>query len=71
VPGAHGPLALAVEDVRVAGLRVPDAIVRWAATQLDPTARLQDRWGVATRIGVVTIADGTVRIGAGGPGPAR
>jgi hypothetical protein len=70
-PSADGAVALAFEDVRVAGLRVPDTIVRWAAAQLDPTPRLQERWGVATRIGPVSIADGAVRIGAGVAGAPR
>lgn len=65
------PVALAVDEVRIAGLRVPDAVVRWALARLDPVPRMQERWGVPARVGRVTIGDGVVRVRPVARGAAR
>lgn len=65
------PLAFAVEEVRVAGVRVPDVVVRWAVAHLDPMPRLQARWNVDARMGAVEIGDGVVRVRPAAREPSR
>ena len=61
-PTDHRPLALAVEDVRLGPVRVPDALVDWIARHLDPTGRLT-RLPVAVSIAPVRIRPGKLEIG--------
>jgi hypothetical protein len=63
------PLALVFEEVRIGGVRIPDPLVRWVSPHLDPTRRMQARFGFAARVNAVTIADGVVRVGP--PRPER
>ena len=61
-PTDHRPLALAVEDVRLGPVRVPDALVDWITRHLDPTGRLT-RLPVAVSIAPVRIRPGKLEIG--------
>lgn len=65
------PVAFTVDEVRVAGVRVPDVVVRWAVARLDPVPRMQARWTVTARVGGVEIGDGVVRVRPATGGPAR
>jgi hypothetical protein len=61
-PTDDRPLALAVEDVRLGAVPVPDALVDWVARHLDPTGRLT-RLPVAVSIAPLRIRPGKLEIG--------
>jgi hypothetical protein len=62
LPAAVGPFALHAEQVRVARIPVPDALVNWVIRGLDPSPRLASRARFPVEIGRVSIGDGALRI---------
>jgi hypothetical protein len=66
VPGAEDrPLSLVVDELRVAGLPVPTALVNWLVRQVDPTRALR-RLPVAVSLAPVRIEPGRIVVGPGG-----
>ena len=63
VPADGRPFALAVEDVRIGAVHVPDAVAEWVTRHFDPTLRLK-RLPVETSVGPVQIRPGRLEIGA-------
>ena len=59
---ADPPLALRVDDVRIAGVRVPGLMVDWVVRNFDPTPRLRNL-PVPVSIGTVHIRPGRLEIG--------
>ncbi|MBI1735940.1 MAG: glycosyltransferase family 39 protein [Candidatus Rokubacteria bacterium] len=66
LPAADRPFALEAEQVRVAGIAVPSALVNWVIRHYDPTARMAKRIRVPVEIRPVEIAADAIRIGGDG-----
>ena len=56
------PFALAPEDVRIGGFRVPEILVNWAFRNFDPSARLGDRLPVPLELATVRVTPAAIRI---------
>jgi hypothetical protein len=66
LPGSERvPIALAVDQLRVGWLAVPEPLVHWIASNFDPSRQIE-RLPVRVRIGPVAIRPGRVEIGADG-----
>jgi hypothetical protein len=66
LPGSERvPIALAVDQLRVGWLLVPDPLVHWIASNFDPSRQIE-RLPVRARIGPVAIRPGRFEIGADG-----
>src|SRR5262249_12381080 len=64
VPTAGRPFAIQAESVRVAGLRLPDALVNWVVRNFDPTPRIASRLPFPVEIGRVSVRDDALRVSA-------
>ena len=62
VPAPDRPFAIVSGDVRLAGVRVPDALVNWVVRGLDPSRRIASRVPMRVEIGDVRIAPDAIRI---------
>jgi hypothetical protein len=62
LPATDRPFAVVTEDVRLAGVRVPDALVNWVVRGLDPSRRIASRLPMRVEIGDVHIAPDAIRI---------
>ncbi len=56
------PFAILSDDVRVAGVPVPDALVHWVVRGLDPSGRIASRLPLAVEIGDVRMGRDAIRI---------
>lgn len=66
LPGSgRAPITLAVDQLRLGRLHVPDPLVRWIARTFDATQQIE-RLPVRVRIGPVAIRPGRFEIGAAG-----
>jgi 4-amino-4-deoxy-L-arabinose transferase-like glycosyltransferase len=66
LPGSERvPITLAVDQLRVGWLAVPEPLVHWIASNFDPSRQIE-RLPVRVRIGPVAIRPGRVEIGADG-----
>jgi hypothetical protein len=61
-PSGDRPLALAIDGVRLGGLRVPDFLTEWIVRHFDPTLALK-RLQVPVTIAPVRIVPGRIEIG--------
>ena len=66
LPAVDRPFAIEADQVRVAGIAVPSALVNWVIRHYDPTERMAERIRVPVEIRPVRIAADAVRIGGEG-----
>ena len=66
VLGGDIPVALRVDDVRIAGLPVPGFLVDWVVRHFDPTPRLRNL-PVPVSVGAIHIRPGRIEIGEARP----
>lgn len=62
----EAPIALAVDQVRVGGLGIPDLLVGWVVRNFDPTPRLR-QLPLSVSFGPVSVTPGRLVVGAAAP----